>query len=158
MAWMQAQDPSTSETKVVSLVSNYLMRTRIIAALVCGSLLSIFVLGQQTDDKNIRIHCPLPHSKPTKIVRPTYPELAKEARVEGRVSLRCLIGTDGLVERIEVTKGHPLLDEAAKQAVAQWRFKPYVLNGKVVKVETTVEIDFQLPKASQRAPSEKPRS
>jgi TonB family protein len=156
--WMHTHRAPSSETKVFTSVSNYLMGSRIIAVLCCGLLLSVVTLGQQTDDKNIRIHCPLPHSKPTKIVRPTYPELAKQAGVEGRVSLRCFIGPDGSVERIEVTKGHPLLIEAATHAVAQWIYKPLVLNGKAVKMETTVEIDFRLPKASQSSTSEKPHS
>lgn len=72
--------------------------------------------------------------------------LARQAKVEGKVSLRCIIGTDGSVEKIEVKKGPPLLVAAATKAVSQWKYKPLVLNGKAVEVETVVDVIFQLPK------------
>ncbi len=118
-----------------------------VAVLLCGAIVSLSAFGQQGAKPNVRISCPLfPSSHPVKIVRPTYPELARQAHVEGRVSLSCLIGVDGLVAKIEVKKGHPLLIQAATEAVSQWKFKPIVLNGKAVEMETVVNIDFQLLK------------
>ncbi len=70
--------------------------------------------------------------------------------------MKCLVGLDGLVEKIEVKKGHPLLIQAAMDAVSQWKFKPPLLNGKRVEMETTVSIDFQLPKEQQNTSSTKP--
>jgi len=86
-----------------------------------------------------------------KIVRPIYPAEAKRARIEGTVSLKCLIGLDGSVEKIEVEKGHELLTPAATKAVSQWKYKPLKLNGKAVQTETTVNIIFQLPKEQKKA-------
>jgi TonB family protein len=121
-----------------------------IAVLLCAAMVSLSTFGQQSTKSNVRISCTPLQTSPIKIVRPTYPELARQAHIEGRVSLNCLIRTDGLVERIEVKKGHPLLIQAATEAVSQWKFKPMVLNGKAVEVETVVNIDFELPKAASK--------
>jgi protein TonB len=114
--------------------------------------------GQQKNDDGIRLHCKLLDAHATKIVRPTYPELARETHVEGRVSLACIIGRDGSVLKIEVKKGHPLLIQAATDAVAQWKFRPLVLNGQAVEMDTTVNIDFQLPKSQKNADSTEPHA
>jgi TonB family protein len=121
-------------------------------------MVSLSASGQQTHDDGVRIRCKLLYSHPIKIVRPTYPELAKQTHIEGRVSLICLVGTDGLIEKIEVKKGHPLLIRAATQAVSQWKFKPLVLNGKAVEMETSVNIDFQLPKDQKSTNSTEPHA
>jgi TonB family protein len=140
------------------MVSNSLVRNQLIAALLCVVMVSPLVSGQQKNDDGIRLHCKLLDAHATKIVRPTYPELARETHVEGRVSLACIIGRDGSVLKIEVKKGHPLLIQAAIDAVAQWKFKPLVLNGQAVEMDTIVNIDFQLPKSQKKADSTKPRA
>ena len=139
-------------------MSNYLVKTRVmIAVLVSSIMVSLSAFGQNTKP-NVRISCPLLQSHPLKIVRPTYPELARQTLVEGRVSLICLVGRDGSVERIDVKKGHPLLIRGAMEAVSQWKFKPLRLNGKAVEMETTVNIDFQLPKNQKDTTSTKPHA
>jgi TonB family protein len=122
------------------------MNIKLISVLLCAVAISLSAFAQESTRPNVRISCPLLNPHPGKIVRPTYPALARQTHVEGRVSLNCLVGTDGLVAKIKVTKGHPLLIQAATDAVSKWRFKPLVLNGKAVEVETIVNIDFQLPK------------
>ena len=109
-------------------------------------MVSLSVFGQQSKKPNVRISCSLLNAHPLKIIRPAYPALARQTHVEGRVSLNCFVGTDGLVKSIEVKKGHPLLIQAATDAVSHWTFKPVMLNGKAVEVETIVNIDFQLPR------------
>jgi protein TonB len=69
--------------------------------------------------------------------------------------LGCIIERDGSVQKIEVKKRHPLLIQAATDAVAQWKFKALVLNGQAVEMETTVNIDFQLPKSQKNGDSRK---
>ncbi len=133
------------------LVSNYVVKKRlIIAVLLFCVVMSLLTFAQNTKP-NVRISCPLPPSHPLKIVRPIYPELARQAHIEGRVSLNCLIRTDGTVDKIEVKRGHPLLIQAATDAVSKWKFKPTVLNGKAVEMETVVNIDFRLPKNHSEA-------
>jgi TonB family protein len=122
------------------------MNIKLISVLLCAIAISLSAFAQESTRPNVRISCPLLNPHPVKIVRPTYPALARQTHVEGRVSLNCLVGTDGLVAKIKATKGHPLLIQAATDAVSKWRFKPLVLNGKAVELETIVNIDFQLPK------------
>ena len=122
------------------------MNIKLISVLLCAVAISLSAFAQESTRPNVRISCSLLNPHPVKIVRPTYPALARQTHVEGRVSLNCLVGTDGLVAKIKVTKGHPLLIQAATDAVSRWKFKPIVLNGKAVEAETIVNIDFQLPK------------
>lgn len=77
-------------------------------------------------------------------VEPTYPTLAKAARVQGDVVLSAVIDTNGDIKNLSLVSGHPMLVPAAIAAVQQWRYKPYLLNGKPVEVETTITVIFQL--------------
>lgn len=79
-------------------------------------------------------------------VDPEYPADAEKARVQGVVVLSTSIAPDGRVKNVAPVSGPPLLAQAAVNAVRWWRFQPYQLEGQAVPVETTIEIDFQLPK------------
>jgi len=75
---------------------------------------------------------------------PVYPPLAKEARISGVVTLNAIIGKDGHVENLTVVSGHPLLVPAALDAVKNWVYKPTLLNGEPVQVQTTIDVNFTL--------------
>jgi len=77
-------------------------------------------------------------------VKPDYPPLARQAHVQGVVVLAVVIAKDGTIKRIHAVSGHPLLTPAAIDAVKQWSYKPYMLNGKPVDVDTTVDVNFRL--------------
>jgi len=77
-------------------------------------------------------------------IQPSYPEIARQARVQGAVVLGAVISKDGRIENLRVLRGHPLLAKAAIDAVSQWRYRPYYLNGEPVEVETQVTVEFQL--------------
>ena len=77
-------------------------------------------------------------------VKPVYPAVARAARIQGAVVLTALIGKDGAVQELELVSGHPMLVPAAMEAVKQWRYRPYVLNGEPVLVQTTINVDFTL--------------
>ena len=77
-------------------------------------------------------------------VQPEYPALARQARVQGQVVLQAIISRDGAIENLQVLRGHPMLVQAALDAVRQWRYRPYVLNGEPVEVETQVTVNFIL--------------
>jgi TonB family protein len=79
-------------------------------------------------------------------VDPEYPAEAENARLQGLVVLNASIAPDGTVKGLEPVSGPPLLVQAASEAVRWWRFQPYEVSGQAVPVETTIEIDFQLPK------------
>ena len=77
-------------------------------------------------------------------IPPKYPPLAIQARIQGEVLLRAIISKEGVIEELEVVSGHPLLAPAALDAVRDWRYRPYLLNGVPIEVETTVLVTFQL--------------
>lgn len=77
-------------------------------------------------------------------VEPSYPPLARAARVQGDVILTAVISVNGEIENLQLISGHPMLVPAAISAVKQWRYKPYLLNGQPVEVETTITVIFAL--------------
>jgi periplasmic protein TonB len=79
-----------------------------------------------------------------KKVQPSYPPLARQARIQGTVTLQAEISKDGTIENLRLISGHPMLAPSAIEAVKQWRYKPYMLNGEPVAVETTVMVNFTL--------------
>jgi protein TonB len=76
--------------------------------------------------------------------RPLYPALAMQARIQGNVVLHAIIDKDGRVAQLEVISGHPLLVQAALDAVKQWRYRPTLLNGDPVEVDTTITVTFTM--------------
>ena len=77
-------------------------------------------------------------------VKPVYPPIAKTARVQGNVVLQAEISKEGTIQNLRVLSGPPLLIQSALDAVKQWRYRPYVLNGEPVEVETTITVMFSL--------------
>ena len=79
-----------------------------------------------------------------KKVQPAYPPLARQARIQGTVILRAQISKDGTIQNLQLISGHPMLVQNALDAVKQWRYKPYLLNGEPVEVDTEVAVNFTL--------------
>jgi len=77
-------------------------------------------------------------------VTPPYPPLAKRARIQGVVRFTVTIDKEGYVQSLEPVSGHPLLVEAATEAVKQWVYKPTLLNGQPVEVITQIDVNFTL--------------
>ncbi|HLW88226.1 MAG TPA: energy transducer TonB [Terriglobales bacterium] len=77
-------------------------------------------------------------------VQPAYPPLARQARIQGPVVLQAEIGKDGSIQNLRLISGHPMLAPAAIEAIKQWKYKPYILNGEPVEVETTITFNFTL--------------
>jgi protein TonB len=77
-------------------------------------------------------------------VQPTYPQLAKTARIQGPVVLEAVISKAGAIENLRVISGPPLLVKAALEAVSEWRYRPYILNNEPVEVETRITVNFTL--------------
>jgi protein TonB len=77
-------------------------------------------------------------------VQPVYPPLAKSARIQGPVVLAAVISKGGTIENLQVLSGHPMLVKAALDAVSLWRYRPYILNGEPVEVETQITVNFIL--------------
>jgi protein TonB len=77
-------------------------------------------------------------------VQPTYPALARSARIQGTVMLQAAISKQGTIENLIVLTGHPMLVPAAIDAVRQWHYRPYILNNEPVEVETQITVNFSL--------------
>ena len=77
-------------------------------------------------------------------IQPVYPPLAKQARISGTVRLHAIIAKDGSIQQLEVVNGHPLLVQSALDAVRRWRYKPTLLNGDPVEVDTFIDVVFTL--------------
>jgi TonB family protein len=73
---------------------------------------------------------------------PDYPQVAKNARVQGTVRLAAMIGTDGSVEELEVISGHALLIKSAMDAVSKWRYQPFQVNGTPAEVQTEIDVKY----------------
>lgn len=83
-------------------------------------------------------------------VQPTYPEQARRVGLQGPVVLQAWIGRDGIIRDVKLIRGSLLLGQAAYQAVRQWRYQPYMLNGHAVEAQTYVTVDFRLPQVSRQ--------
>jgi TonB family protein len=77
-------------------------------------------------------------------VQPQYPQEARDSRIQGTVRLHVVLSTAGKVQQLEVVSGDPILAKAALEAVRQWEYKPTLLNGEPVEVDTTVDVVFSL--------------
>lgn len=77
-------------------------------------------------------------------VKPLYPRMGEAMHAEGTVVLQAIISKTGTIENLRVVSGPPILQQAALDAVKQWRYRPYELNGQPVEVETTINVVFIL--------------
>jgi protein TonB len=77
-------------------------------------------------------------------VEPVYPPLARQIHKEGRVELRAIIGTDGTIQSLQIVAGDPLFHFSAREAVQQWRYKPTILNGQAVEVDTYITVIYTM--------------
>jgi len=77
-------------------------------------------------------------------VQPEYPADARESRIQGVVVLQATIDKEGNIVQLELVSGHPMLAPAAIEAVKQWKYKPYLLNGEPIEVETQIQVNFTL--------------
>ena len=94
--------------------------------------------------KRIRISQGVIQGQLIRRVEPDYPVIAKAAHITGTVVLRAIISRSGDIEQLQAVQGHPLLVPAAINAVKQWRYRPYLLNGEPVEIETTIIVNFIL--------------
>jgi len=92
----------------------------------------------------VRVATGVAEANLTRKVMPVYPPLAKAARVQGLVEFTAIINKEGVIARLQLLRGHPLLVQAARDAVLQWRYRPTLLNGQPVEVTTGILVNFTL--------------
>jgi protein TonB len=81
--------------------------------------------------------------EPTYKVAPLYPQAARNAHIEGSVVMHAIIGIDGSIQQLRITSGDPSFAASAMDAVKKWRYRPYLLDGKPVEVETNIIVNFK---------------
>lgn len=107
------------------------------------------ILGTGSDDGSSSQQVQLTHVQPPRLIKrvaPIYPIVAIKAHIEGVVTIDAVTDIYGRVVKVRVTNGHPLLRGAAVQAVKQWIYEPYILNGIPRPVTFTVNVNFKLQK------------
>jgi len=75
---------------------------------------------------------------------PIYPDIAKAAHVQGAVTFHAIVSKTGAVEALNVIDGPAMLGQSSMEAVRQWKYKPFLLNGEPVRVETTITVNYTI--------------
>jgi len=109
-----------------------------------SNLAAVPKLALPTPPKRVRVSQGVTQGLLIRRIEPEYPPLARAARIQGQVLLKAIIGKDGDIKELELLSGHPMLTPAAIEAVRRWHYRPYLLNGEPVEVETDVTVTFQL--------------
>ena len=115
---------------------------------IIGSTSSISAVPKLEPVKRIRVSQGVTQGLLVHKVEPQYPKIALAARITGVVQLHAIVSKDGNIKELQALSGPPLLIPSAIDAVKQWRYRPYLLNGEAVEVETSVTVTFQLSGAS----------
>jgi TonB family protein len=100
------------------------------------------------EDRTIRVSPGVMAGQAITQPQPVYPAEAKAAHIQGTVTLHAIISRDGSVEKLAIVSGPKELVRSAIDAVSQWKYKPYLLNGQPVEVETTINVNYSLPDAN----------
>ena len=113
---------------------------------VLGSVLSTVPVAvpKMSTPQRVRVSSGVSTGLLIRKVPPTYPPLARQARIQGTVILQAQISKTGDIENLTLVSGHPMLAPAAIEAVKQWKYRPYLLNGEPVEVDTQVQVNFTL--------------
>jgi protein TonB len=111
---------------------------------IISSTSTVNAIPKLEPPKRIRVSQGVSQGMVIRKVEPAYPKIALDARITGVVLLKAIIGKDGGIRELQVVSGHPMLAPAAVEAVKQWRYRPYLLNGEAVEVETNITVRFQV--------------
>jgi protein TonB len=122
------------------LVYSRILHTSAVLSLAVGLFPANLMAAPQRERVSQAVSTGLLVSK----VNPTYPPLARQARIAGTVVLQAEISKTGDIQKLHLISGHPMLAPAAIEAVKQWKYKPYLLNGEPVEVDTEVLVNFTL--------------
>jgi TonB family protein len=119
------------------------MTRHLIAPLLLLTTLTYLAASQEAPQRALVGQSVMASQISTKVA-PVYPPLARQARIQGAVVLKVRISKTGDVQNIQLISGHPMLAPSAIEAVKQWKYKPYLVNGDPVEVETNVSVNFSL--------------
>jgi len=116
----------------------------VIGGIISATSTSTAIVPRLEPVKRVRVSQGVTRGMMISKIEPKYPKIAIAARVTGVVLLKAVISKEGEIKELQVVSGHPLLVPAAIDAVKQWRYRPYLLNGEPVEVETNITVTFQM--------------
>lgn len=116
----------------------------VIGGIISSSASSTIPIPKIEPVKRIRVSQGVTQGMVIRKIEPSYPKLALAARITGVVLLKAVISREGAITEMQVVSGHPILVPAALEAVKLWRYRPYLLNGAPVEVETYITVTFQI--------------
>jgi TonB family protein len=100
--------------------------------------------GESSDEPPLKLSMGVATGLQIRKTQAVYPDAAKGARIQGKVILRIFVNREGAVQHAEVISGHPLLAPSALEAIKEWKYKPYLLNGEPRSFESEAIIIFSL--------------
>ena len=109
-----------------------------------GIISSAMALPRIATPQRVRVSQGVAQGNLVRKVQPLYPPIARAARIQGTVVLHAVISKEGNIEGLQVMSGHPMLVQSALDAVRQWKYRPYYLNGEPVQVDTEIVVNFTL--------------
>lgn len=133
-----------SQSRVSQAVKEFDEHLKINITILPAGDATMLIATPETPPTQIKIGGNVQQTKLISQPHPVYPPDAKAARIQGVVKLQATIGKDGTVQNLEVISGHPLLVQAALDAVKQWVYQTTLLNGNPVEVVTQIDVNFTL--------------
>jgi TonB family protein len=118
--------------------------TRFLAIPALVALAAFAVAQDNPPPKHLRVSSGVANSLKTHDVQPHYPREAREQGIQGDVLLQATIDTKGNLVDIKIVQGDPILVKASVDAIKKWKYRPFILNGEPVDVDTTIKIQFHL--------------
>ncbi len=112
---------------------------------VSGIVNTNAINAQKAPQQTLRISQGVSEGMVVKRVQPVYPAQARQMRLEGKVELQANISQSGSISDVKLLSGDPVLGRAAMDAVRQWKYKPYFLNGQPIDIQTQITVNFKLP-------------
>ena len=112
---------------------------------VSGIVNTNAINAQKAPQQTLRISQGVSEGMVVKRVQPVYPAQARQMRLEGKVELQANISQSGSISDVKLLSGDPVLGRAAMDAVRQWKYKPYFLNGQPIEIQTQITVNFKLP-------------
>jgi protein TonB len=116
----------------------------VIGGIISSTAHNTLVVPKLAPPQRVRISQGVSQGQLIQKIVPQYPSIARSARIQGIVVLAAIISREGSIQDLKVISGHPFLVPPALAAVQQWRYRPYLLSGVPVEVETTITVDFTL--------------
>jgi protein TonB len=119
-------------------------KPQFLAVLACAGLAVLAAAQTAKTPKRLRVSPRVAEELKTHSVDPTYPRESRDKGIQGEVILQATIDTKGNIGSLKAVKGDPILADASIEAVKQWKYKPFLLDGEPIEVETTIKVVFHM--------------